>query len=165
MALSGSGEEAGNSDAGLGRGRSQRPQTRGGRRTHPRLQRDRASPRSARRRLCSDGKYGSLITPERFVAEPSASCHRNPWLETNERQVSDGLVVLAKFSAILDFVENLLLHASARHWARSGPERCGKIPWSPTVKDDPRKAEISIHLGEGTPKRSQVAWPSLRKWL
>ncbi|KAL0148891.1 hypothetical protein M9458_055804, partial [Cirrhinus mrigala] len=90
----------------------------------------------------------SLITPKRSVAEPSASRHRNPWLEPNERQVSDRLVVLAKFSAILDFVANLLLQASARHWAR-------KILWSPTVKDDPEKAEISIQLGEGTPKRSE----------
>ncbi|KAL0150091.1 hypothetical protein M9458_054518 [Cirrhinus mrigala] len=58
MALGGSGEEAGNSDAGLGRGRSQRPRRPGDGSTHPRLRRDRASPRSARRRLCSDGKFG-----------------------------------------------------------------------------------------------------------
>ena len=31
----------------------------------------------------------SLVTPKRFVAEPRASCHRNPWLEPNERQVSN----------------------------------------------------------------------------
>ncbi len=46
----------------------------------------------------------SLITPKRFVAEPSALCHRNPWLEPNEMQVSDWLVALTKFSAILDCV-------------------------------------------------------------
>ncbi|KAL0150097.1 hypothetical protein M9458_054524 [Cirrhinus mrigala] len=82
----------------------------------------------------------SLITPKRSVAEPSASRHRNPWLEP-------------KFSAILDFVANILLQASARHWAQSGPEQHRKILWSPTVKDDPEKAEISIQLGEGTPKQ------------
>ncbi|MGL5918005.1 MAG: hypothetical protein ACRCYM_02035, partial [Cetobacterium sp.] len=105
------------------------------------------------------------ITPKRFVAEPSASRHRNPWLEPNERQVSDSLVALTKFSAILDFVENLLLQTSAGHLAQSDPEQCRKTLWSLTVNNDPKKAEISIHLGEGTPKRSKVAWPSLLKWL
>jgi hypothetical protein len=107
----------------------------------------------------------TLVTPRRFVAEPSASCHRNPWLEPNERQVSDRLVALAKFSAILDFVENLLLQANARHLVQSDPEQRRKILWSLTVNNDPKKAEISIHLGGGTPKPSEVVWPSLLKWL
>ncbi len=106
----------------------------------------------------------SLITPKRLVAEPSALCHRNPWLEPNERQVSDWLVAQTKFSAILDFVENLLLQTSTRHLAQSDPQQRRKILWSLTVNNHPKK-EISIHLGEGTSKRSKVVWPRLLKWL
>ncbi len=68
----------------------------------------------------------SLITPKWLVAEPSALCHRNPWLEPNERQVSDWHAALTKFSAILDFVENLLLQTSTRHLAQSYPKQVQK---------------------------------------
>lgn len=107
----------------------------------------------------------SLVTPKRFVAEPRASCHRNPWLEPNERQVSNWQVALAKFSAILDFVENLLLQTSTRYLAQSEPKQHRKILWSLTVNNHPKKVEISIHLGEGPSKRSKVVWPRLLKWL
>ena len=53
-----SGEEAGHGHAHLGFGKSGRPETLGDGRTLPRLQRHRASPRSARRWLCCGGEYG-----------------------------------------------------------------------------------------------------------
>ncbi len=65
----------------------------------------------------------SLITPKRFVAEPSVLCYRNPWFELNEGHVSHWLVALTKFSAILDFDENILLRTSTRHLAQCDPKQ------------------------------------------
>ena len=107
----------------------------------------------------------SLVTPKRLVAEPRALCHRNPWLEPNETQVSDWPVALTKFSGILDFVENLLLQPGARYLAQSHPNQHRKLLWSLTVNNHPKKEEISIHLGEGTSKRAKVACPRWLEWL
>ncbi|KAF4094620.1 hypothetical protein G5714_024613 [Onychostoma macrolepis] len=37
-----------------------------------------------------DGKYGIAPNSQTACREPSALCHRNPWLEPNERQREEG---------------------------------------------------------------------------
>ncbi len=80
------------------------------------------------------------VTPRPSVAEPSVLHHRNPWLGPNKMHASDRGVALARFSGILDFLKNLLLHTSPRFFARSDPNRCRKILWSPTANSDREKS-------------------------
>lgn len=81
-----------------------------------------------------------LVTPKASVADPSVLHHRNPWLGPNETHASDWRVALARFSGILDFLKNLLLHSSPGPFAQSGPNRCRKILWSLTANSDRKKS-------------------------
>jgi len=105
------------------------------------------------------------VTPRPSVADPSVLHHRNPWLGPNKMHASDWGVALARFSGIWDYVKNLLLHTSPRFFARSDPNRCRKILWSLTANRDREIVGISIHVGDGTPKRWGWARRALLKWL
>ncbi len=126
--------------------------------------------KSQRSEMLGDGSTHHIYNitescPARPGGEPSYLCHWNPWLEPNELKILHWLVSLTKCLAIFFFLGNSLLRTSTRHLVQRDPNQRKKIIWSLTVSNHQKKhfhsPRVSIHLGEGTSKRSNVVRPRL----
>ncbi len=91
-----------------------------------------------------------LAIARKPIVENSKTLHFwNPWVNRMKMAISDFICAWIVFSAILKFVQNLLLRTSPRFFARSEPNHCRNVLCQVNINNYRKKVEISTHVRKG----------------